>query len=88
MKQVNDTIKKDRVNKILELSDELENKYYNKFLNKNLDVLIEETKEDYVVGHTDNYIKVKINKKLENNKFYNIKITDIVKTDVKGIYES
>jgi len=88
MNQVNDSVKKERVNKILELSDELENKYYNKFLNKNIDVLIEEVKEDYVVGHTDNYIKVIINKNLKNNKFYNIKITDIVKTDVKGIYES
>ena len=55
---------------------------------KNIDVLIEEVKEDYVLGHTDNYIKVKINKLLENNKFYNIKINEIVKTDVKGIYES
>ena len=88
MKQVNDNIKKERVNKMLELSNVLENKYYNKFINKNIDVLIEEIKEDYVVGHTDNYIKVKINKVLETNKFYNIKIDEIVKTDVKGIYES
>jgi len=88
MNQVNNKIKKERVNKVLELSNELENKYYNKFLNKNIDVLIEEVKEDYVVGHTDNYIKVRINKVLENNKFYNIKIKEIVKTDVKGIYES
>ena len=88
MLQVNDKLKKERVNKILELSNELENKYYNKFLNKNIDVLIEEVKEDYVIGHTDNYIKVKVNALLENNKFYNIKINEIVKTDVKGIYES
>ena len=88
MKQVNDIVKKTRVNKVLELSDILENKYYNKFKEKTLSVLIEEVKEDYVVGHTDNYIKVKIDKKLDNNKFYNIKIKDIVKTNVKGIYES
>ena len=88
MLQVNDKLKKERVNKILELSNELENKYYNKFLNKNIDVLIEEVKEDYVIGHTDNYIKVKVNALLENNKFYNIKINEIVKTDVKGIYET
>jgi len=87
MEQVNDHIKKERVNTILELSNELENKYYNKFLNKEIDVLIEEVKDNYVVGHTDNYIKVKINKILENNKFYKIKINEIVKTDVKGIYE-
>ena len=40
MEQVNDSIKKERVNIILELSDELENKYYNKFLNKDIEVLV------------------------------------------------
>lgn len=88
MKQVNDSVKKIRVKKILELSNELEYKYYNKFINSTLPVLIEEVKEDYSVGHTDNYIKVLIDMRLKNNYFYNIKLNDNVKTYVKGIYES
>ena len=87
MPQVNDTIKKERVHKILELSDLLENKYYNKFKGKELSVLIEEVYDEYSIGHTDNYIKVKVNKSLKNNMFVNVSIDSIVKTEVKGTYK-
>ena len=85
MEQVNDSIKKERVNTILELSDELENKYYNKFLNKDIEVLVEEVKDNISIGHTSNYIKVIINEKLEHNKFYNVHINNIDKNNVYGI---
>ena len=84
MKQVNDTIKKKRTKIILELSDELESIYYNKFINKEIDVLIEEVKEKKSIGHTDNYIKVIINEELKHNNFYKIKINKVDKTDVYG----
>ena len=84
MKQVNDKVKKDRTNKILELSDQLENKYYNNFIDKELDILIEEVKDDYSYGHTDNYIKVIINEVLEHNKFYKVKINDVKGNNVYG----
>jgi len=86
MKQVNDTIKKERVHKILEISSNLENLYYKKFLGKNVDVLIEEVRDNKSIGHTDNYIKVIVDDVLKQNKIINIKIKDVVKTDVKGIY--
>ena len=85
MEQVNDSIKKERVNTILELSDGLENKYYNKFLNKDIEVLVEEVKDNISIGHTSNYIKVIINEKLEHNKFYNVYINNIDKNNVYGI---
>ena len=85
MKQVNDSIKKDRTNKILELSDELENNYYNKFINKELDILIEELKDNKSIGHTDNYIKIVIDDILEHNKFYRVKITKIINNNVYGV---
>ena len=85
MKQVNDTIKKERVHKVLALSDELESNYYNKFLNIEMDLLIEEVKDDYSIGHTDNFIKVIIEDKLKTNNFYKVKINNIVNKEVKGI---
>ena len=88
MKQVNDSIKKERVHQVLELSNVLENEYYNKFLNQSMDCLIEETKDGISIGHTDNYIKIEIEDTLENNKFYKVKIDKIVNTQVKGIKES
>lgn len=88
MKQVNDSIKKERVHKILELSNKLENEYYNKFLNKEMPCLIEETKDDISIGHTDNYIKIEVEGVLEHNRFYNIEINEVVNTQVKGITKS
>lgn len=88
MKQVNDSIKKERVHEVLELSNKLENEYYNNFLNQSLDCLIEETKDGVSIGHTDNYIKIEIEDTLENNKFYKVKIDKIVNTQVKGITKS
>ena len=85
MKQVDDNIKKVRVHKILELSSILEKKYYDKFINKKLDVLIEEVKGNISIGHTSNYIKVIIKDKLEHNKFYKVKIISNVNNEVNGV---
>ncbi len=60
--------KKNRVKELLNLSLELENNYYLKFLNKKLEVLIEEVNDNHSIGYTSNYIKVIINKKLKQNQ--------------------
>lgn len=88
MKSVlSDSEKKERTHKMIELSNKLENEYYNKFLGKTLNVLVEEVFDDYSVGHTDNYIKVIINSRLEHNKDYNIKIIKIDGINVYGEVE-
>ncbi len=69
--------KKKRSRKLLEVSKELENNYFSKFIGKSESVLIEQYKDGYSYGHTGNFLNVKIEGKLEHNKFYNILITDI-----------
>lgn len=69
--------KKQRARRLLEVSKELELNYYNKYLNKEVEVLVEETKDGYSYGHTGNYLYVKINKVLEHNTFVKVKITSI-----------
>lgn len=81
---VNDQEKKDRVNKMIKLSNNLENDYYNKFLNQELSVLIEQVYDNYSIGHTSNYIKVIINEKLNHNETYLVKITKIDNLNVYG----
>lgn len=49
-----------------------------------LSVLIEDVKDDISTGHTSNYIKVIINKRLEHNKDYNVLITNIDGINVYG----
>ena len=69
--------KKKRSRKLLEVSKELENNYFSKFIGKSESVLIEQYKDGYSYGHTGNFLNVKIEGKLEHNKFYDVLITDI-----------
>ena len=71
------SIKKDRSRRLLEVSKELEQNYFNKYIGKEVEVLIEEVKDGYSYGHTGNYLYVKINKQLEHNTFVKVTITEI-----------
>ena len=68
--------KKSRTKKLLELSDKLEKEYYNKFIGKNLDILIENKKGDYFYGHTSNYLYLKLKGNYKENEIYNICVKD------------
>ena len=64
--QIDPRIKKQRVQVLLDLSKELWNKYVDKFIDKDIDVLIEKNdiNNNCSYGHTNNYIDVKIDNKL------------------------
>lgn len=81
---VSDIDKKRRTHEMLELSNKLENEYYSNFINKELNVLIEEVKDNISTGHTSNYIKVIIEEKLEHNQNYNVLITKVDGINVYG----
>ena len=59
---VDPKIKKERTLKLIELSNELWNEYTNKFVGKEVEVLVEQYDEinHISVGHTTNYLEVKI----------------------------
>ena len=69
--------KKRRARRLLEVSKKLELAYFNKYINKEVEVLVEETKDGYSYGHTGNYLYVKINKELKHNTFVKVKVTAI-----------
>ena len=69
--------KKKRTKKLLEISCELEISYMKNYLEKEVEVLIEEYKDGYSYGHTGNYLYVKINKKLPHNEIVKVKIKEI-----------
>lgn len=68
--KISEVEKKRRVHELIKLSDELEKEYYNKFKGKELDVLIEEVKDNKSMGHTSNYLLVEVDEELEKNRFY------------------
>ena len=70
MPQVDGKIKKERVKKLIALSERLEKEYFQKFLGKKLDVLIEECHNGISMGHTSNYLYVTIDETKEIGKIY------------------
>lgn len=76
--QIDPRIKKERTLRLIELSNRLWNEYTNKFVGKEVEVLIEQydEKNHLNIGHTSNYLEVKI-PDLEN------KVGKIIKTEYK-----
>ena len=73
--QIPNEEKKKRVHILTEVSNELEKKYRNKFVGREMEVLFENKKDDYFIGHTSNYLEVKIKSdKNLKNKLVNVKI--------------
>ena len=86
--QVLEEIKKERVKRLVEVSNELEQQYMDKFINQKVEVLIETNKNNYSYGHTDNYLKVKINKIIPSNTLICVKIIKRDKLELEGeLYE-
>ena len=57
--QIPENIKHERVRKIIDLSKELEIEYMTKFIGNKLSFIPEMRKDEYLVGHTKNYISIK-----------------------------
>ena len=72
--KVDGNIKKQRVHKLMELSNELERQYFEENLNKEVEVLIEEEKEGYFYGFTSNYIPLKLKGDYKINEIYKINL--------------
>ena len=78
MEQIDDNVKKKRARVLLNLSKELEINYMNNFIGKELNVLIEQNHDGYCVGHTTNYLNVKIyNQNFESETIVKVKLTKI-----------
>ena len=68
--QVDESIKKERVKKLMDLSKTMEKEYYNKFVGKELDILVEECDNNVSIGHSSNYLMIRLNEKLEVGQIY------------------
>lgn len=77
LEQVNDNEKKTRARKLLALSRNLEEAYFYKFKEREVEVLIEKVEDGISFGHTSNFLPVKVIKELKPNTFYKGKIEKI-----------
>ena len=73
--KIDQSIKKERVRKLIALSNELEKGYYYSFVGKKEKVIIENYSNGYFIGHTSNYLKLKLKGVYEIKNEYEVLIT-------------
>ena len=74
--QIDGLTKKRRVKELIKLSKELEIDYMNKFINKTLTMIGEKIKDNYMIGHTSNYLLIK-SKNINLNSLQDVTIKNI-----------
>ena len=78
--QVNPQIQEERSKKLLELSNNNQREYNQKYIGKIVEVLFEEKQGKYIKGHTSNYLMVNT-KSNEIDKYHN----EIIKVKIKSV---
>ena len=73
-KQIDGNIKEERSHKLIELSNKNEEEFLNEYISKEVDVLFEQEENEYIKGHTSNYLVVKVKAKELENKMLKVKI--------------
>jgi len=85
--QVLPQVQEERSKKLLELSDNNQKEYNNKYICKEVEVLFEEQQGEYIKGHTANYLVVNVkNKKIDkyHNQLLKVKIIDSLGEELIG----
>ena len=86
--QIDEKTKKERVKRLVTLSNELEQKYLQSFIDKIVEVLIETSVDNTSIGHTSNYLKVKVFEYVPSNTLVKVKINNLDNLVLEGcLYE-
>ncbi len=84
--QIDGNTAEERSRKLIELSENNMKLYNEKYLGKEVEVLFEEKQGDYWVGHTRNYMVVKVkDKNYLQNEIKKIRITECCNEEMLGI---
>ena len=84
MEKVPDNVKTERMKVIGEIEKDLEENYRSALIGKTREVLIEKSGREFSVGHTVDYVKVKVKKPIEINSMVNVIITGTEKDSCIG----
>ena len=75
--QISGNLKKDRLNKIIKISDKSKSSYIDKMIDKNALVISEKTENGFTYGYDQYYIYHKINGVYDVNNILNVKIKNV-----------
>lgn len=82
--QIDGNIKEKRSHKLIELSNKNEEKFLDKYIGKEVDVLFEQEEGEYIKGHTSNYLLVKTKDRNLENKIRRVTILRREKEELIG----
>lgn len=86
--QIPGDVKKDRVHRVQELEREISQEYRSRFIKKRVQVLVEEEKNGYFEGLSDEYIRVFIkNRDIEKGHMYQVLIEDLTEEGLIGVVQ-
>ena len=77
-------VKKERARRLIKVSDELGMIYNSKFIGKEVSLLVEEYKNGYSIGHTNNFLRVRVKGELEKNRVVNVLIKRVDSKTLDG----
>lgn len=83
--QIDESIKKTRSELLMRLASDLSHDYREKFLDTEMEVLVEEFDGEYWIGHTKNYLKVKFKDGGEVKAVKNVRLTELSESEIYGI---
>jgi threonylcarbamoyladenosine tRNA methylthiotransferase MtaB len=92
--QIDENVKSVRSKKLIELGDKIANEFMEKFIGRNMSVLVENQKDNnYFEGYTTNYLKVSIKSDYNiKNKIVDVKISkvcnDYLESEYNEFYDS
>lgn len=72
--QIDGNIKEERSHKLIELSNKNEEEFLDRYIGKEVDVLFEQEEDEYIKGHTSNYMVVKVKYENIENKTMKVKL--------------
>lgn len=82
-------IKNERTHILLDIANKMKNEYEQKFIGKTFDIITEQVKNGYYIGHTSNYLEVyvKDDGTFKDNMIVNVKIVKIDNNKIYAIKE-
>lgn len=77
MQQVDSLITKTRLKKLHQLNDVMHKEFCESKIGKTYEIITEQFEDDFVIGHTGNYIKIYLNKVMPLDKLVKVKLLEI-----------
>lgn len=82
LKDLNHQIKKSRLDRLLEVKEQLKSKFIRRFIGKTLSFIAEDKEDGYTTGYSENYIRVYVKGDIASKKIVDVKALKAFKDGV------